>query len=356
MKMLFLKRFFLAAMILTVVLNSCQDSIPETIESEEEAQLKPNTNLVSLITRTTLKDGSKDNIIDQANCITIVLPVTIIVNNVEILISNENDYQLIENAIEEFSNDDDTLEIVFPIEIILTDFTQVTIENQDVFDDFISECVGENESDDDIECIDFNYPLEFEVIASNAAIPNTIYIANDKELFELIENLDNFETVNFNFPVFLVTFEGTEIVVNSIELLEENLENAINDCDEDDDYDFNDDDDIILSGFLTDGNWTIVEFAFADEDFTEDYEAYIFNFDNNTNMSANNGVQLVSGNWSIDNNDPNNLLVVLNFGVTAPFNVLNENWYITESEVDRLALTIGSETNGDLKILVFEKL
>ena len=73
-------------------------------------------------------------------------------------------------------------------------------------------------------------------------------------------------------------------------------------------------------------------------------------------MSANNGVQLISGNWSIDNTDPNNLLVVLDFGATTPFDVLNENWSITESEFDRLALEIGSETNGDLKILVFEKL
>ncbi len=72
-------------------------------------------------------------------------------------------------------------------------------------------------------------------------------------------------------------------------------------------------------------------------------------------MSTNNGTQLVSGNWSIDNTNPNSLLVILNFGTTVPFDVLNENWKITESEVDRLALEIGSEINEDLKILVFEK-
>ena len=355
--MLFVKRFFLAAIIITVVLNSCQDSIPETIESEEEAQLKPNTNLVSLIIRTTLKDGSKDNIIDKANCITIVLPVTIIVNNVEILISNENDYQLIENAIEEFSNDDDNVQIVFPIEIILIDYTQVVIENQNTLNDFILDCAGENEPDDDIECIDFIYPITFEVLETNATIPGTIIIANDAELFELLNDLEDFASVNFNFPVLLTAFDGTEITVNSLESLESNIENAIDSCDEDDDYDFNDDDDIILSGFLTDGNWIIDEYVFADEDFTEDYNGYVFNFDDNSmNISANNGGgQSVTGIWSIDNTDPNSLLVVLDFGNTSPFDVLNGNWSITESEFDTLALEI-SETNGDLKILVFEKL
>ena len=48
--------------------------------------------------------------------------------------------------------------------------------------------------------------------------------------------------------------------------------------------------------------------------------------------------------------------VVLDFGSIAPFNVLNENWDIIESEVDRLALEIGSEINGNLRVLVFEKL
>ncbi|MCH7523722.1 MAG: hypothetical protein IIC74_01615, partial [Bacteroidetes bacterium] len=286
-------------------------------------------------------------------------PVTVVVNNIAILITTENDYQLVENAFEEFSNDDDILQIVFPIEIILMDYTQVAIENFSTFNNFVSECAGENEPDEDIECIDFIYPIQFEVLAFNATISNTITIANDKELFQFIDNLDDFIAVNFNFPFSLIKFDGIEVDVNDIESLETNLENAISDCDEDDDYDFDDDDEIILAGFLTDGNWIIDEYVFADEDFTEDYNGYVFNFDDSNssmNMSANNGVELVTGNWSIDTTDPSNLLVVLDFDSITPFNDLNENWNIIESEVDRLALEIGSEINGDLKILVFEKL
>ena len=357
--MFFVKRVYLVTILIfvLVVLNSCQDSIPETIEVTDEEQLKPNSNLSALLKRTALKDGSKDNIIDKANCITIVLPVTVVVNNVEILITTEDDYQLVENAFEEFSNDDDILQIVFPIEIILIDYTQVAIENINTFNNFVSECAGENEPDEDIECIDFKYPIQFEVLASNATISNTISIANDKELFQFIDNLDDFIAVNFNFPFSLIMFDGTEVDVNDVESLETNLENAISNCDEDDDFDFDDDDEIILTGFLTDGNWIIDEYAFAGEDFTDNYLGYVFNFDDNSmNISANNGgVQSVIGIWSIDNTDANSLLVVLDFGTTSPFDVLNGKWSIRESVFDTLALEI-SETNGDLKILVFEKL
>ena len=45
----------------------------------------------------------------------------------------------------------------------------------------------------------------------------------------------------------------------------------------------------------------------------------------------------------------------LDFGAVMPFDVLNESWNITESEVGSLSLEIGSEINGDLRILVFER-
>jgi hypothetical protein len=73
-------------------------------------------------------------------------------------------------------------------------------------------------------------------------------------------------------------------------------------------------------------------------------------------VNAVNGGSNVSGSWTIVNTDPNNLLIVLDFGTVALFDVLSENWKITEIEVNRLALEIGSELAGDLKILVFEKL
>lgn len=354
-----LTRIFLKLLFVFVLLtmNACQDSVPETTETSVEARLEAGSTLTNLIGRTTLKDGSKDNIIDKANCITIVLPITVIANSQEITINTEDDFQLIENVFEASSIDVDTLQIVFPITIIFEDFDRETIEDLAEFNDAVLECGTENELDEDIECIDFKYPLEFEFLAFGAAIPVTVTMTNDQELFEFVQELEEGDIANFNFPVTLIQLDGTEILVSSLELLEDTLEIAIDNCDEDDDYDFDDDDDTVLFDFLTSGNWIVDEYTFADQGFTGDYQGYIFDFENNgMDLSANNGVQIVVGNWSIDNTDPSNLLVILDFGTIAPFDVLNENWQITESEAGRLALQTGSEINGDLKVLVFEKL
>ena len=346
MHMQFFKKYLIPTLtiVVLVLFSSCQDSIPETIEEDEVAQLNANSNMANLLSRTSFKDGSKDNIIDKANNITIVLPITVIVNGIEINVSTEDDFQLIENAIEAFSDDDDIVNIVFPIDIILTDFTQVTVSNQTEFDDYVSESTNENEFDDDIECIDFMYPITFEALEVNAAIGTTIVITNDEELYD------------FNFPITLITFDGMEITVNNLEQLESTIDDNIDSCDEDDDFDFNDDDENVLIDFLINGNWIIDEYATDDDDFTENYNGYIFNFESDTNVNANNGVETVSGTWTIDNANPEKLLVVLDFGAVVPFDALNENWKITELEFDRLALEIGSEINGDLRILVFEKL
>ena len=356
--MQFLKKYLCLVIPISVLalISSCQDSIPETIEEDEVAQIKADTNLSSLLRRTTLKDGSSDNIIDRANNITVVLPITVVVNGIEINVTTENDYQLIENAIEAFSNDNDIVNIIFPINIILPDYTQVTITNQAELNTYVSQSTDENEFDVDIECIDFKYPLTFEALETNTAIPTTIVITSDEELFELIDNLENFASIILNFPVTLITADAIEIIVTDLDALETTIENNEDICDEDDDFDFNDDDEAVLSDFLTNGNWIIDEYATDNEDFTEDYNGYVFDFDSNFGIEASNGSSNISGTWAIDNTDPNNLLVVLNFGSSVPFDALNVNWIITESDFDTLSLEIGSTTNGDFRVLVFEKL
>ncbi|XCF04764.1 hypothetical protein ABI125_08480 [Tamlana crocina] len=347
----FIWLFFPLAFIL-----SCQESIPETIEEEEAGLISANTNLSNLLNRVALKDGSQDNILDNANNITIVLPITVTVNGMVITVATANDYQLVENAIEAFADDDDVVTISFPITIILPDFTEVTINNQAQFNTYVSQSTSENEIDDDIECIDFVFPITLEALEVNASIATTLVITNDEELFELIINLDEYASVQLNFPIALITFDGIEIEVENLEALESTIENYIDSCDEDDDFDFNDDDQDVLLDFLTNSNWIIDEFVIADVGQTDNFTGYVFTFLNDGTVNANNGSQNIGGTFSIDDANPNELLVVLGFGTVEPFNDLNNPWKITESEFDTLALEIGSEANGDLEILVFEKL
>ncbi len=75
------------------VLISCRKDEFRFEEAPEETALVPTSLVANLMQRTVLKDGSDDNIIDKASCITIKLPVSLEVNGIQITINNEIDYE-----------------------------------------------------------------------------------------------------------------------------------------------------------------------------------------------------------------------------------------------------------------------
>ena len=126
---------------------------------------------------TAANDGSVDDTMDAANCLSINLPVTIIVNGITITINTLEDLEFIQELFDEFDDDEDFLEFLFPITIILNDYTQIVIENQEQLENFIDECTDDN--DDVIECVDFVYPISFSIYNSDFQIIDTVIIEND---------------------------------------------------------------------------------------------------------------------------------------------------------------------------------
>ena len=97
---------------------SCRTEEIIVINPPVENAITKDSEVAKLMQRTTQLDGSIDNIIDKANCLTVRLPVKVIVNGGELLINDASGYQDIENIFDAIYTDNDTLEIVFPIQVI----------------------------------------------------------------------------------------------------------------------------------------------------------------------------------------------------------------------------------------------
>ncbi|HBY69259.1 MAG TPA: hypothetical protein DEG69_16825, partial [Flavobacteriaceae bacterium] len=109
-----------------------------------------------------------------------------IANGQEVVLESETDIPLIQAIFDQFPNDTDTLEIVFPITLILQDFSEVEINDQAELDALIAVCQGESE----IDCVDFVYPITVFTYNSNDEQTGTVTIDNDIELYLLLFNLD----------------------------------------------------------------------------------------------------------------------------------------------------------------------
>ena len=175
-----------------LTITSCRTEDDLIIDPPIEAAITANSYVANLISRTTSNDGSMDNIIDNASCFSVELPVIVTVNDIEIEINNNAGYQDIEDIIDLFDDDIDSIIISYPITVVLTDFSTEILYSDSELAVLSTNCNGENEDDDDIECIDFQYPISASVFNEDAELIETIIIINDNSMYDFIDDLDEF--------------------------------------------------------------------------------------------------------------------------------------------------------------------
>ena len=339
------KYFSMAILLFAVLATSCRTEETEFVQESEEDTLAPNSELAAMMQQTVMNDGSNDNIIDFSSCFNIQYPVTVIVNGTELTIYSDDDLDDVEDILDEFDEDDDNVEIQFPITIVFSDFTEMNINSLDEFEDYADDC-DENELDDDIECLDFVYPVTASVFNTNNELIETITLTNDYELYVFIDDIDDEDIITFDFPLTLITFDGTELTIANFDELLVAIENYDDSCDEDDDNDYNDDDcdyctTETFSSVLTDcPSWYVDDLERNDNDYEDLYDGYTFTFDTDGSITVDANGYTYEGTWSASGSG-NNIVVQINIP-DLPY--CNNDWYLHEMETD------DDETEIDLRL------
>ncbi len=327
--------------------NSCRKEEVQLIQPPEDETLVSNSLIVDLIKRTVSNDGSIDNIIDNANCFRVQLPVTVAANDIEITVNSEADYAEIEDVFDEFDDDNDTLEIFFPITIILEDYSLVTIDNYNELSNYSNTCNGENRADDDIECVDFQYPIKASIFNVNNEMLETIILNNDEMLYKFIDGINQFDLVTMDFPIAILLPDGSSRNVENLNELENVIETNRDNCDEDDDNNYNDDDCnectiSQLTNYLTGcSDWAVDQLERDNSSNTEDYYAgYVFNFYPDGTLVSQYFARIYPGTWTATGS-ANNITVVIDIPSLPD---CNNNWILHEIEQNP------GETKVDLRL------
>ena len=274
------------------------------------------------------------------------LPVTVIANGIELAVESVDDLAIIEAIFDEYSDDTDTLEIIFPITITLANFTQVVINNQTELAAAAAQCPGENVVDDDIECIDIEYPIVASIFDQNSELIETVSIFDDEELFDFLQDINANTIVTFNFPITVILWDGTTIQINDFTQMQSVIQSAIDACDEDDDNDPNDDDcdnctTQQLEDILTNcTDWMVDKLERNDNDLEDIYVGYLFNFSVGGGLTVDNVTTQYTGTWS-SIGTANNITVSINIPGLADF---NDDWNLHEIEQN------SGESKVDLRI------
>ena len=332
-----LLQFTLTLLLLAVVLTACQKEEKVLIDETDAETITANSTVTQFLIRAAENAGNFDDLIDGFSCGSIVLPITVIANGQEVVINSEEDFALVAAIFDQFPNDTDTLEILFPITILLEDFTEVIINSQADLDAIIALCDGD--LDDAIECVDFVYPITFFLYNSNQQQTDTVTVNSSYELYLFLSNLDSDDYFSIEFPVsVIVNGETTEVHTNT-ELLDI-ISNA--NCDDDPiNNDFTED--------LTSGTWYIT-YYFDEYDETGNFTDYAFTFNSDNTAQASNGSTVIPGTWGTNEDFT---YLDLNFGSDFPFNELYASWDIIEASSEEIRTKDVSGGNGSIDYLTF---
>jgi hypothetical protein len=305
---------------------SCQDEVIEETPINEEELIVPESQLANLMMSTSFNNSTVDDILDEANCFSVNLPVTIVANGITITIDTQDDLELLEEIFDEFTDDDDVLEFFFPITIILNDHTEVQIENKEELEAFVLRC--EEIDEEVIECVDFIYPISFSLYDAQFQIIDVVEIRSERELHQFFKRLreDNQNSVvlaSLNFPVELEYADGsTKEIHNNIELAR-----ALSEAKEDCDINKPDCTKEFLSRNLLECDWRI--YSYNDE---SHFRPYLIDFKVNNDLVIKGENDVVAeGKWETGYTAANRLVVHID-GITNPnfAESLEGRWFVVE--------------------------
>jgi hypothetical protein len=333
--------FSIVLLILLTSLFACQEEAQDVIVPDFTETISTETKSGELLFRISQQDGSDDNIIDGGSCTTIVFPFTVVVNGTSIEVTSEEDYDLVEDILDELEDDTDSIAIEFPIEVSFADHSTVMINSMEELEDLLDECV-EDGFDDDIECLDLVYPISFSNYNEVTQQASTITIENDQELYVFLEEIQENEIVSLNYPIEFILYSGETISVNSNEELESTVELYEDSCDEEDnegDDDYLDDTE--LKNYLKQSAWTVSVYDSAGVSKANLFNDFEITFLEANIVLANSASEEIEGEWETEGSD-GFLQLSTEFDTEGNLRLLNKDWRIE------------SFGNGSLKITAMD--
>lgn len=336
MKKFFNYALYTGLLFAALAFTSCQKETNRVEPQDDQETMMASSATAKLLDRMSHNDGSWDNIVDGASCFDVRFPYTVMVNGLEVTINSREDLQTIEEILDAIDTNEDILDILFPITIIHTDYSEVTINSMEDLRVLAAQCT-EGGQDDDIECIDVVYPVKFYKFDTSLAQASDYTVNSDKELRLFMAGLGENEIISIQYPVIFEMHDGTEVRVSSNAELAATLEGAKEACDEDDDNDHNDDDFTKerLDNLLAECPWTVKEIHRDNTNHSGQYGEYLMNFAEDGGVTViDRAGNVLNGEWHTRVTE-NRVLLKLEFDILVDFNL---EWHVYEIEKGKIKL------------------
>ena len=334
-----------------------------------------------------------ENLVDaDIECIDIQYPITASIFNtiteVFDIVTMTSDYQLY--AFITSLESDDLVDIKFPINVIMADGTQIATANLDQLENAIEDAQDSCDEDDD-----FDYDDDDCGQCTTTQLTDVLTSCSNWSVDTLERNDDDLEdnfagylfncdpngtlTANSGTTSYSGTWESSgsanaiTVTFNIPNLGDFNANWFLHEIEQESgiyDIDFRLGDDKLsfesncatgngdnnsnngpLGTFLSDGLWTVGSYTEDDDDQTDNYSGYTFDFDPNGTVTASNGTT-TNGTWAAMDSDSE---LLLNFGSAVPLDEFNDTWNVVSATSTRVEIQDISGEDGGTDTLILIK-
>lgn len=300
--------------------SSCQkDGAEYNDETDDGQTITVNSVLTKMLISASQNNGSADDIIDGTSCMSVVFPFNVIANNQQLTIQSLADIDSVQVIFDQFPNDTDTIDIVFPVSVVYEDYSQIEISNQAELVSIITNCP--NFIDDTYSCMEFVYPISCFVYNSSNEQTGFITLNNDLDWFAYLNYMEEGMVVAIDYEM-TILFNGETVQVHS----NQELKNAFTVVDCEAGSGGGVDPEIeAFRNTIKDGIWRIDQFLDNGVDATSDFIGYDFDFLESITVNASNGTTSVNGIWFLTSGGGE---LKLNFNMESPIDAANDENYI----------------------------
>ncbi|PRZ23299.1 hypothetical protein [Flavobacterium granuli] len=329
--------------------TSCQSEVDD-VQGENPNTNSANSTTTTNLKRTSMYDGSFDDFLDGASCSSIVLPATATVNGTKLTLFSQLDYQQVLSIFGQFNNDQDTAVLQFPFKVKLSNYTEVTVNNQTEYNAILNACSSaEASSQNAISSVNISFPIT--ILTYNLSLQQTgsIVITSKQQLYAYMSNVSSTELYSVNYPISVTIADGTKMTVSSDAELQAAItaslktEAAIAAAVENRKK---------LETILVNGKFKVDSYISAGVNSATNYKDFTLDFANNLSITAVNLLNTtVNGTYALSSEV--DVFLKLNFSGNASFALLNNTWKVTSFTAS--TITLQSSTNAAVT-LVFKQI
>lgn len=327
-------------------LTSCQSEVDE-VEGDN-----PNTNTANSTTATNLKrvamfDGSSDDFIDGSSCSALKFPFIAKVNGVSLTFISQLSFEQAISILGELNNNDDTVEIKFPVTLKMSDYTEVTVNSQAEYDVLVNNCEeAENDGEAAISSLDIKYPITILTYDASLEQTGSVVITSQEQMYNYMINISSTEYFSVKYPISVTLADGSSEELNSDAELKAsitaalNIESSMDEAAEDKEE---------LEEILVNGTFKVNSFINAGANLTSTYLSYTIDFANDWKIKSMNALSTIAtGTYKVTSDT--DLYLQFGFAGSTDFSLFNNTWKVI-SFTDT-TITLESKTNSAVKLIL----